>query len=67
MTTAIISALPEEQAGLKQLLQNHEHTAHIPRTLEHGFIHKRPVILALAGVGKVAASSLVWPVRCPKH
>ncbi len=56
MTTAIISALPEEQAGLLHLLQNNEQTTHIPRRLEHGLIHKRPVILALAGVGKVAAS-----------
>ncbi len=56
MTTAIISALPQEQAGLIQLLSNHEHVAHIPRGLEHGFIHKRPVMLVLAGVGKVAAA-----------
>jgi adenosylhomocysteine nucleosidase len=57
MTTAIISALPEEQQGLLQLLQNHEHSALIPRGLEHGLIHQKPVILALAGVGKVAAST----------
>jgi adenosylhomocysteine nucleosidase len=57
MTTAIISALPEEQKGLLQLLQNHEHSAQIPRGLEHGFIHNKPVILALAGVGKVAAAT----------
>jgi adenosylhomocysteine nucleosidase len=57
MTTAIISALPEEQAGLVQLLSNHEHLAQIPRGLERGLIHKRPVILALAGVGKVSAAT----------
>lgn len=57
MTTAIISALPEEQAGLLALLSNHEHSAHIPRRLEHGLIHQKPVILALAGVGKVAAAT----------
>jgi adenosylhomocysteine nucleosidase len=57
MTTAIISALPEEQAGLMQLLLNYEHSAHIPRRLEHGLIHQKPVILALAGVGKVAAAT----------
>ncbi len=57
MTTAIISALPEEQAGLLQLLSNHEHTAQIPRRLDRGLIHKSPVILALAGVGKVAAAT----------
>jgi adenosylhomocysteine nucleosidase len=57
MTTAIISALPEEQAGLLRLLQNHEHSTHIPRGLDHGLIHNKPVILALAGVGKVAAAT----------
>jgi adenosylhomocysteine nucleosidase len=57
MTTAIISALPEEQAGLIQLLSNHEHLAQVPRRLELGFIHQKPVILALAGVGKVAAAT----------
>jgi adenosylhomocysteine nucleosidase len=56
MTTAIISALPEEQTGLRQLLLNHEQTTQIPRRLEHGLIHNKPVILALAGVGKVAAA-----------
>ena len=56
MTTAIISALPEEQAGLQQLLSNHEPVTQIPRRLEHGLIHNKPVILALAGVGKVAAA-----------
>jgi adenosylhomocysteine nucleosidase len=57
MTIAIISALPEEQAGLIHLLSNHEHLAQIPRWLELGFIHQKPVILALAGVGKVAAAT----------
>lgn len=57
MTTAIISALPEEQAGLIRLLQNHEQLTQLPRRLETGLIHKKPVILALAGVGKVAAAT----------
>jgi adenosylhomocysteine nucleosidase len=57
MTTAIISALPEEQAGLIHLLSNHEQSAHISRRLECGLIQKKPVILALAGVGKVAAAT----------
>jgi adenosylhomocysteine nucleosidase len=56
MTTAIISALPEEQSGLIALLLNHEHLTQIPRALERGLIHGKPVILALAGVGKVAAA-----------
>ncbi len=56
MTTAIISALPEEQAGLLPLLSNHEHLGQIPRGLERGLIHQKEVVLALAGVGKVAAA-----------
>ncbi|NJS36508.1 MAG: 5'-methylthioadenosine/adenosylhomocysteine nucleosidase [Brachymonas sp.] len=55
--TAIISALPEEQRGLIDLLSNHEHLAQIPRSLERGLIHGQPVILALAGVGKVSAAT----------
>jgi adenosylhomocysteine nucleosidase len=69
MTTAIISALPEEQAGLLHLLLNYEHSALIPcrqehhltlsltRRLTHGLLHGKPVILALAGVGKVSAAT----------
>ena len=56
MTTAIVSALPQEQAGLIRLLSNHERLAQIPRAIDKGLIHNKPVILALAGVGKVAAS-----------
>ncbi|TAG27861.1 MAG: 5'-methylthioadenosine/adenosylhomocysteine nucleosidase [Burkholderiales bacterium] len=57
MTIAIISALPEEQTGLVQLLSNHERLPQIPHRLELGFVHQKPVILALAGVGKVAAAT----------
>jgi adenosylhomocysteine nucleosidase len=61
MLTAIISALPEEQAGLTHLLLNKEQAAHISRRLQTGLtlglIHQKPVILALAGVGKVAAAT----------
>ena len=56
MTTAIISALPEEQAGLIQRLSNHEHLKQTPRRLTRGLMHQKPVLLALAGVGKVAAA-----------
>jgi adenosylhomocysteine nucleosidase len=56
MTTAIISALPAEQAGLVQLLSKNERITQIPRRLELGWIHEKPVILALAGVGKVSAA-----------
>jgi adenosylhomocysteine nucleosidase len=61
MTTAIISALPEEQTGLIQLLLNNERSAQISRRPHHdltlGLIQKKPVILTLAGVGKVAAAT----------
>ncbi len=57
MTTAILSALPEEQSGMLCLLSNHDRLAHAGWVLERGLIHQKPVILALAGVGKVAASS----------
>jgi adenosylhomocysteine nucleosidase len=56
MTTAIISALPEEQIGLFKLLFNSEQTIHTQRAVKHGLIHQKPVILALSGVGKVAAA-----------
>jgi adenosylhomocysteine nucleosidase len=56
MTTAIISALPEEQTGLAQLLQAKEQLAQPPRLLQRGYMHDKPVILALAGIGKVAAA-----------
>lgn len=56
MITAIVSALPEEQVGLRHLLSNHEHLAQIPRGLERGLIHEKEVALALAGVGKVSAA-----------
>jgi adenosylhomocysteine nucleosidase len=57
MTTAIISALPEEQAGLTSLLKQPELLTAKPRSLHCGFIHDHPVILALAGIGKVAAAT----------
>ncbi len=57
MTTAIVSALPEEQTGLIHLLARPSHSAQTPRTIEQGWIDGRPVILALAGVGKVAAAT----------
>ena len=56
MTTAIISALPDEQVGLRQLLQNSVRLAQYPRALQTGLINEKPVILALAGIGKVAAA-----------
>jgi adenosylhomocysteine nucleosidase len=56
MTTAIISALPEEQAGLAQLLREPERLTQAPRELQRGLMHGKSVILALAGIGKVAAA-----------
>ncbi len=57
MITAIISALPEEQAGLSSLLQNKLLLTQKPRQLERGVMHGHAVILALAGIGKVAAAT----------
>jgi adenosylhomocysteine nucleosidase len=57
MTTAIISALPDEQAGLAALLHLPEELTAKPRSLQRGFIHDQAVILALAGIGKVAAAT----------
>jgi adenosylhomocysteine nucleosidase len=57
MTTAIISALPDEQAGLALLLTETEEITHAGRPLKKGLLHGKPVILALAGIGKVAAAT----------
>jgi adenosylhomocysteine nucleosidase len=57
MTTAILSALPEEQAGLLGLLDKPECIQRAGRTFWCGTMHKRPVVLALSRVGKVAAAT----------
>ncbi len=57
MTLAILSALPEEQAGIAALLQSATTTNHAARRYLSGRLHGVPVVLALSGVGKVAAAS----------
>jgi adenosylhomocysteine nucleosidase len=57
MTTAILSALAEEQQGLLELLQQPQKTAHAGRDFWHGRLHGQPVMLALSRIGKVAAAT----------
>ncbi len=57
MTTAILSALPEEQAGLHALLQDARQVQHAGRSFWLGSLHGHMVVLALSGIGKVAAAT----------
>jgi adenosylhomocysteine nucleosidase len=55
--TAILSALPEEQLGLIELLRNPRKTSHASRDFWQGELHGQPVVLVLAKIGKVAAAT----------
>ena len=57
MTTAILSALPEEQSGLLGSLEQARRVAHAGRAFWLGTLHGQPVVLALSGMGKVAAAT----------
>ena len=57
MTTAILSALPEEQSGLLGYLEKPQRLVHAGRTFWRGDLHGKPVVLALSGIGKVAAAT----------
>lgn len=57
MATAILSALPEEQAGLVQELQQARRSVHAGRMFWQGTLHGHGVVLALSGIGKVAAAT----------
>ncbi len=57
LRTAILSALPEEQAGLSSALQAPERVVHAGRTFHCGMLEGQEVVLALSGIGKVAAAT----------
>ena len=57
MTLAILSALPQEQAGIAALLASPSVVDHAGRRYTVGQLHGLPVVLALSGIGKVAAAS----------
>ena len=57
MTTAILSALAEEQHGLLALLTHPERVTRAGRDFWRGELQGRPVVLALSKIGKVAAAT----------
>ena len=54
---AILSALPQEQRGLVDLLQQPRRVTHASRDFWLGDMHGQPVVLALSKIGKVAAAT----------
>ena len=57
MTTAILSALPEEQEGLAAQLQDLRTQRHAGRDFHLGRWQGAPVVFALSRIGKVAAAT----------
>ena len=56
-STAILSALAEEQHGLIELLRHPRHVTHAGRDFWQGSLHGQPVVLAVSKIGKVAAAT----------
>jgi adenosylhomocysteine nucleosidase len=57
MSTAILSALPEEQSALVQRLEHAQRVTRAGRSFWRGDLSGRSVVLALSGIGKVAAAT----------
>ncbi len=57
MTIAILSALPQEQGSLVQALQSPAKISRAGRTFWRGTLHGHDVVIALSGIGKVAAAT----------
>ena len=57
MTIAILSALPQEQQGLAQALTQPRTVVHAGRSFTLGTLCGQSVVLALSGIGKVAAAT----------
>lgn len=54
---AILSALAQEQAGLLEQLEQRTSVRHAGRDFHRGMLAGKPVVLALARIGKVAAAT----------
>lgn len=55
--TAILSAIPEEQQGLVDLLQDRRQVTAAGRVFHAGMLWRQHVVVGLSGIGKVAAAT----------